>query len=231
MIKAVFIDVDDTLLDFTAYTKESMRKGFPAFGIGEYREEYYPIFHQRNGDLWRALERGELNLERLQQIRWNYVWEGMGLSGDGEAFEDYFKGELFSSAILIPGALELLESLRGRVLLCAASNGPGAQQRNRLRIAGMDRYFDALFISEELGAQKPSPAFFDASFDRLRLLAGEEILPEETLMVGDSMSSDIGGGAAYGMKTCLYRPGYAGEDLTPKPDAIIADLREIANLI
>ena len=231
MIKAVFLDIDDTLLSFQEYTRQAMREGFAKFGIGTYTEDMFPLFHQYNGELWRAIERGELTYERLLKIRWNYIFERLGLSGDGEAFEDYFKGELFHNAIVIPGAMELLEYLRGKVLVCAASNGPDGQQQNRLKISGMMPYFDALFISEEIGVSKPSPAYFDECFRRLSALAGETILPEETLILGDSMTSDIGGGAAYGLKTCLYRPEYEGEPLDPKPDYIITDLREMREIL
>ncbi len=230
MIKAVFIDIDDTLLSFQEYTRQAMREGFPKFGIGTYTEDMFPLFHRYNGDLWRALERGELTYERLLKIRWNYIFEHLGLHGDGEAFEDYFKGELFHNAIVIPGAMELLEYLRGKVLICAASNGPNGQQQNRLKISGMMPYFDALFISEEMGCSKPSTAYFDECFRRLRALTGEEIRPDEVLMLGDSMTSDIGG-AAYGLKTCLYRPEYGGEPLDPKPDYIITDLLEMKEIL
>ena len=87
---------------------------------------------------------------------------------DGEeAALRYFREALHESAIPVPGAHELLEQLHGRFLLCAASNGPYAQQVHRLELSDMRKYFDYLFISEKIGASKPSRAFYDAAFAEL----------------------------------------------------------------
>ena len=136
---------------------------------------------------------------------------------DGIAFERYFREALHESAIPVPGAHELLEQLHGRFLLCAASNGPYAQQVHRLELSDMRKYFDYLFISEKIGVSKPSRAFYDAAFAELNAGRAEPIRPCETLMLGDSPTSDMAGGLQYGMRTCFFRrhpdkPAPAGVD-------------------
>jgi FMN phosphatase YigB (HAD superfamily) len=98
---------------------------------------------------------------QARRIRWNNVFAALGIHFDGPAFEHYFRAALHESAIPVPGAMELLQSLSGRALLCVASNGPYEQQLHRLEIGGMKPYFDYFFISEHAGAAKPAPAFFD----------------------------------------------------------------------
>ncbi|MBR1758403.1 MAG: HAD-IA family hydrolase [Lachnospiraceae bacterium] len=230
MFKAIFFDIDDTLLSFQGYVKESMRTGFPLFGIGNYNEEMFPVFQEVNGELWRELERRETTMAALLHKRWNVIFDALGLSGDGVAFEAYFQEALNTSAILIPGAKELLSSLHGKYLLCAASNGPEFQQKNRMRIGGLAPYIDLWFISGEIGHSKPNKDYFDTCLERLAAHAEEEIPPEEILMVGDSMTSDMGA-AAFGIKTCLYRPGYQGEALTPQPDYVVNTLLQIKELL
>ena len=86
-----------------------------------------------------------------------------------------------------------------------ASNGPGEQQVHRLEIAGMKKYFDYIFVSERIGASKPSKVFFERAFVELNAGRKEIILPEDTVMIGDSLTSDIAGGQAFGMEVCLFR--------------------------
>ena len=230
MIRAVFLDIDDTLLSFRGYVKASMREGFRLFGLPEYTEEMYFVFERENGALWRMLERGELTFAELQNVRWNRVFAALGMQADGHAFEEYFRAQLCTSAIPEDGAMELLQSLAPRCTLCAASNGPYEQQRSRLRLAGMERYFDHFFISERLGAQKPGAEFFSRSFQELHSSGLQDLRPEETVMVGDSETSDMAGGVRFGMHTVLYRPDGSGE----RPEGVehvVGSLRDIPGVI
>lgn len=215
MIRAVLLDIDDTLLSFEAAVRQAMREGFPRFGLGEYREEMLPVYNRVSGDLWRQIERGELTHEGLMRVRWNRVFRALGLEGDGPAFEDYFREVLFWSAVEVPGACELLAWLAPRYVVCAASNGPYGQQVNRLRVAGMLGSFDHVFISEKVGAQKPSREFYDVCMGKLRAAECPGLAPAEVMVVGDSLTSDMAGGAAYGMRTCWYHPGWTGDEEPP----------------
>lgn len=231
MLKAILFDIDNTLLSFDEYVKESMRCGFEEFGIGPYRDEMFGVFLRENSALWHALERGEIDFNELKKQRWNRIFACLGISADGEAFETYFRGQLFDSAIPVEGAMELLQALHGKYLLCAASNGPYLQQVNRLKVGGMLPYFTELFISEEIGSSKPSRRFFEVCAERLKVRTGEEILPCEMMIIGDSLTSDMAGGVGFGMQTCFYHPsGTAvpdGMDLT----YCVTSLREILDFL
>ena len=228
-MKLVLIDIDNTLLDFDAYIRRTMEEGFAHFGLRPYEPWMYDVFHRENNKLWRQIEEGTLTFPELEKIRWNNVFAALDMDFDGVVFEKYFRTALHESAIPVPGAMELLQSLSGRALLCVASNGPYEQQLHRLEIGGMKPYFDYFFISEHAGAAKPAPAFFDYAFRELNENRSVPILPQETLIIGDSLSSDIAGGLQYGMKTCYYRRPGAPAAPTGVDDTV-TDLRQIPAL-
>lgn len=89
-MKAIFIDIDNTLLDFDAYVRESMRAGFARFGLRPYEPWMYDIFVRENDKLWQAIERSELTFARLQEIRWNTVFRALGIEADGIALRAVF---------------------------------------------------------------------------------------------------------------------------------------------
>ena len=161
MIKVVLIDVDNTLLDFDACVKAALKDGFAHFGLPEYREEMFPIFTKINNALWHRIETGELTREQLMKIRFDRIFEALGIAFDGVTFEEYFRQYLFDSAIHVKGAVELLQYLSGKYVVCAASNGPYEQQLHRLEAGGLAPYLTYSFISENVGAEKPSRQFFD----------------------------------------------------------------------
>lgn len=231
MIKAVLLDIDNTLLSFDESVKESMKIGFEKFGIGSYEDGMFSIFSKINSCLWRLIETGDIDLEELESRRWNMIFDSLGFSADGILFEKYFKEFLFESAIPENGATELLEYLSGRYILCAASNGPYEQQVNRLRISGMLDYFSHMFISEEIGFSKPSERFFNVCLNRLNSNAEITVNPCEIMIIGDSLSSDIAGGINSGMKTCYFNPENKTVPSDTKIDYVISSLNEIKNFL
>ena len=231
MPKVILLDIDDTLLSFQAYVREGMKSGFEAFGIGPYEEEMLSVFHQVNARLWHELEEGTLSFEELKKIRWNLVFEALGIQADGVKFEEYFRDRLFDSAIPEDGAMELLAYLKGKYVLCAASNGPYLQQKNRLKTGGMLSYFSHLFISEEIGFSKPSREFFEICLQRLNQGEGKAMAPEEVMIIGDSLSSDISGGKNYGMQTIFYNKKNQAIPREIQPDFIVKNLKEIQSIL
>lgn len=223
--KVIFLDVDNTLLDFDACAADSMRRSFADFGL-EYREEMFPVFTAENDIIWQEIEKGRLTRADLPQVRWQRILPRLGLSADGEAMEERFRRYLEVSAIPVPGAMELLRHLAGRYTLCAASNGPYEQQIFRLRKAGMLPFFAHCFVSERIGHEKPGRAFFDGC---MTYLPG--VRPQECVMLGDSLTADIAGGHAYGMQTIwfdFHNRGWNGE----KPaDEVIGKLSDAKPLL
>lgn len=223
MKKAVFIDIDGTLLDFEACVEESMREGLIERGI-EYKAEMLETFHIINNGLWRDLEKGNLTFERLLEIRWKTVFEALGIELDGPEFEKYFRKRLHESAIPMEGSIKILEYLSGKYRIFAASNGPHEQQVQRLERAGMLGFFEEVFTSGKIGAEKPSEEFFAHCFR-----CAEGTVPEESFMIGDSVTSDMKGGSNFGMKTIWLN--LKNEEKPEFVDYEIKNLYEIKNII
>ena len=231
MIKAILFDIDNTLLSFDEYVKESMKIGFEVFGIGKYTDEMFETFTKVNSSLWHKIESGEIDLTKLQKIRWNMIFDALGFSADGVEFEKYFRSRLFDNAIEEPGAMDLIKYLSGKYTLCTASNGPYLQQLNRLKVGKMAEFFTESFISEDIGHSKPSKEFFNESLNRLNATLNQEIAPNEMMIIGDSLTSDMAGGVGFGMKTCFYNPKNITVPDDLNLDYIVSNLSEIKNIL
>ena len=229
-MKAVFIDIDNTLLSFSEYVKHTMQTGFEHFGLLRYEPYMYDVFTEENNKLWRRIEQGTLVFSELENVRWNIIFARLGINFDGAVFEKYFRCALYDSAIPMPYGDEMLRYLSSKYTLCAASNGPYEQQVHRLEISGMKRFFDYIFISEKLGASKPSEEFFRQAFAELNSGREEAIMPTDTIIIGDSLTSDIEGGRSYGMKTCFYNIGDVESD-NIEVDYVIKELNEIEGIL
>lgn len=231
MPKVIFMDVDDTLLSFDGYVKEAMEQGFRYFGLKAYEPWMFDTFTEINNGFWLQIEQGTLSFEELKKERWNTVFAALDISFDGPTFETYFRDHLNDSAIPEPGALEILGYLHEKYILCAASNGPFEQQKHRLAIAGMTPFFEHLFVSENIGAQKPSKDFFDEAFRRLNRERTEPLCPKDSVMIGDSLTSDMAGGKEYGMMTCFYNRKNRSVPEGREPDIMVCSLSEIAQYL
>ncbi len=231
MIKAVFIDIDDTLLDFEPTCAAAMREGFEKFGIGPYNEGMVSALLDVTAEMWKQIEKEEITYEFLLKERYNRVFKRLGINFDGKIFEDFFRAFLFESAIEVEGAKDFLEYLNGKYILCTASNGPHAQQINRLKNADMLKYFTHCFISESVGASKPSEDFFSYAINKLNEGREEKILPCEIMMIGDSLTSDMTGAKNSGLVSCFLDRKHTGDTRGLKVDHIVQSLKDIFEIL
>lgn len=231
MIKAVLIDIDNTLLDFDAYVKKAMKDGFEIFNLGLYDDSMFRVFQQINNEMWRKIEQGSMTYDELMQERWNKIFTVLNISFDGCRFEKYFRECLFDSAIPIKNALDILAYLKDRYILCVASNGPYDQQMNRLKKGKMFSFFSEFFISEKMGVSKPSKEFFSHCLSELNAERNKqgacEILPSEIIMIGDSLTSDIAGAIDSGFKTCFFDKNNSGNINDLSVDHVVSTLDDI----
>lgn len=225
-LKFLFLDLDDTLLDFglaehaayTAALREMDIDPTPAL---------LARYHVINNQHWERYERGELEREALLVLRHAQLLQELGIRRDPEELERRYRDKLGIGHYFVPGAPELLEYLSGRgYRLFLASNGVADIQYSRLESAGICPYFENIFISEDTGAHKPEQAYFDYCFARI---PGFE--KDRAMIIGDSLSSDIRGGKAAGIKTCwLNRRGLPAPAIDP-PDLEIRQLSELHELL
>ena len=209
----VLFDLDNTLSDFSWSEREALPGVLDQFGVdcsGESAGRYLAVFKQLAAPLWHRLERGELQLDTLNDERFRLFVAATGIDVDPALLAPAYLGWLSRSGGLLPGARELLDELHGEVRLGVVTNGYSAVQRPRLANFDLEKYFEAVVISSEIGHAKPSIDFFAVAFDQL----GDPD-PGSVLVVGDSLSSDIAGGANAGTATCWFNPLGAPPPATP----------------
>ena len=201
MLKNIFLDLDDTILNFTAGEAKALSQTLREAGI-EPTEAILDRYHIINTAHWELLEEGRLTRDEVLVQRFEQLFRELGVNHSGKAISERYEVLLSCQHDFMPGAEQLLKDLSSRYDLYLASNGAAAVQNPRLDDAGLRPYFKGIFISEEMGADKPSKAFFDACF---AAIPGFRL--EETVMVGDSLTSDIRGGRDAGLSPHL---GVAG---------------------
>ena len=200
MLKNIFLDLDDTILNFTAGEAKALSQTLREAGI-EPTEAILDRYHIINTAHWELLEEGRLTRDEVLVQRFEQLFRELGVNHSGKAISERYEVLLSCQHDFMPGAEQLLKDLSSRYDLYLASNGAAAVQNPRLNDAGLRPYFKDIFISEEMGADKPSKAFFDACF---AAIPGFRL--EETVMVGDSLTSDIRGGLNAGLRTVWFNP-------------------------
>ena len=222
---AVLFDLDDTILDFHRAEAVALSKTLRELGL-EPREDILRRYSAINRRQWELLEEGRQTRFETLTRRFEILFAEYEIPVSGVKACDRYEGHLGEGHWFMPGAEELLEKLHGRYALYLISNGAAAVQASRLKSAGIARYFEGIYISETLGAEKPSPAFVERG---LELAPGFE--RTRALIVGDSLTSDIRLGLNTGIRSCWYNPRRQPGRADIRPDFEIAALSELPPLL
>ena len=225
MIKNVFIDLDDTLFDFHKAEAIALAEMLSHFGFSinaELSDRYSLI----NKGQWELLEKKEKTREQVLLDRFSIFFSEIGKDIDPREAREIYEYCLGSGHFFIDGAERLLSDLFGKYDLYLASNGTEAVQVRRIASSGIAKYFKEIFISQAVGFDKPSREYFDACFSRI-----ENFSNEETIIIGDSLSSDILGGKNASIRTCLFNPGAKENKTDIIPDFEVRSLSEIPGLL
>lgn len=226
MIRDVFLDVDDTILDFGRAEKEALASALLQMGV-PVNDESVKCYHEVNLAHWHMLERGEITRERLLVRRFEKFFEQIGVSADAEKTQRVYEYELGCRSYFLEGAEALLESLKvGGYRIFLASNGTTVVQAPRIKASGLDRICHGIFLSEEIGCDKPQKEFFDACFAKI-----ENFSPENAIILGDSLSSDVLGGKNAGIKTCWFNPKKKPLTENVVPDFEISELSDFLEIL
>lgn len=204
MIKTILWDIDGTILNFLAAEKEAIKSCFKILEMGNCTDDMIEVYSKINVKYWEALERGEMTKPEILVGRFREFFECYGLdTSKAEAFNAEYQVRLGDTICFNKNALETVKSLKGRVEQYIVTNGTKVAQTRKLKNSGLDELVDGVFISEDLGIEKPGKGFFDIVFDTI----GKR-RRDEAIIIGDSLTSDIKGGNNAGILTCWYNPGH-----------------------
>ncbi len=200
MIKYVFLDLDDTLLDFVKSERRAIRATLAALGVRP-TKAVVERYHHINAAQWKLLERGEITREQVLRRRFALLFAEYGITCDPDATQRIYEKELGTGHYFIAGAKRLLKRLSKKYQLYLVTNGLATVQTSRLKSAKIAPFFQKIFISQEIGYNKPQPEYFEHCFAAI-----DGFEKEHAIIIGDSLSSDMKGGNAVGMRTCWFNP-------------------------
>lgn len=227
----LFIDLDNTLYDFSGNSREAYCTVYALLGYGRWFdsfEHYFTIYEGYNQQLWALYAEGKITKEHLNAERYAHPLRVAGVP-DADAVGARFWAEAMQrlplGRRLMPYAREALEYLRPRYRLYILSNGFTELQARKMQSAGIDHYFDGVVLSEDIGVNKPDPAIFEHA---LRV-AG--VSKAETLMIGDNFEVDIEGAQQVGIDQVFYNVGRLALGDKRPPTYTIESLLELKDIL
>lgn len=197
MIKAVLIDIDDTIFDFEKCSKNSFLKTLEKFNL-KFKEENFSYFNKVNDILWTKQKLGEINIKEVFIKRDYLMGKYFNLDIEKGLFNDLFVKFLYNEIEMVDGIEDLLLYLSDKYKIFTASNGIYKMQENRLKKSNLDKYFDKIFVSDKIGFEKPDKKFFQKIMDLTKFSN------DDLIMIGDSIKSDIIGAKNSKIKSIYF---------------------------
>ena len=225
MVEFLFIDLDDTILDFKAQEDAAITKTLLDAGIDP-TKEICDRYSQINKEHWARMEKGEITRDQVLYGRFEVLFGELGVTADAKATALAYMENLSEGHYFLPGAEDAVKALSKNYRLFIASNGTAKVQEKRLKSANIGKYFEKIFISQDIGINKPAKGFFDACFAQI---PGFD--PKKAMIVGDSPSSDITGGQNAGILTCWVNPNHRTYSRETPPDYEIENLTQLEELL
>ena len=218
----LLFDADETLLDFPASERAALKGVLEHFSV-PYTEELRATFSSINLALWKQLEKGLVTRDVIRLRRFEQFARAAKISADPKEMSALYVELLGQSCFVLEGAAELCKRLSEKYELYIVTNGIGIVQQSRLAKSGLLPCFKGVFVSEEIGSQKPDKKFFDFIFEKI-----PEKNKEKVIIIGDSMTSDILGGINAGIDTCFFNPW--GREEIYKPTYTVSSYHELESL-
>ena len=206
--KDIFLDLDDTVLDFKKGQHDALFSACDEFGL-VITENDYREYDKINKESWKAYERGDIEKDAMLVRRYERFLSYKNAKGDAEKLNGLYGKYLSMQGCFLPGAKEGVRYLKSKYRLSLITNGNLTTQKGRLAAAGLTDFFDYQFISDGVGFRKPDLEFFTHALE----VSGAK--KEETLVIGDSPSSDILGAHKCGLDALLF--DYKGTTVCPYP--------------
>ena len=225
MIKDIFLDLDDTILDFHMAESVALRKTLTHFGLTP-TDAMVARYSEINDAQWKLLEIGELTRDEVKLRRFALFFAEYGVKVEPQDARIYYENSLGVGHYFMSGAEAMLRSFSPQDRLYIVSNGTTAVQNGRIESAGIAPLFRRIFLSEEIGYVKPQKEFFEHCFAEI-----PDFDRSEAIILGDSLTSDILGGIRAEIRTCWYNPKGADVRADIKPDFEITSLDEFLPLI
>lgn len=223
--KFLLFDADGTLLDFKKSEDEAVREALAMNGFVA-DDADVALYSEINDGLWKKLERGEIEKKVLLYKRFELFYEAVGKDLDAKKTAADYMQTLSTKGYLLDGAQKMCRTLYGKAQMYIVTNGVEFIQRGRYARCGIDKYFNGVFISDAIGIEKPSVKYFDYVAEHV-----DGFCKENTLIIGDSLTSDMLGGINYGIDTCWYNPAGKSAPDTMSLTCVAKNFDEVVDFI
>jgi len=225
-ISWLLFDIDNTLLDFNSASKAAFFNACKAHSLTCDDELYYR-YKKINSQVWEEFERGDISALQLRSLRFERFFEAEQIEPCAPlVFNRGYLEHLVEASEYYHKVPQMLESWKRQYKLSVVTNGLREVQRARLDKLDLSKHFDSIVVSDEIGCAKPSKDYFEYVFNNISNPAPKT----ETLIIGDSLKSDILGGINFGIKTCWLHHSRENETQL-KPDFNIRDIQALDNLL
>lgn len=221
----ILFDADATLFDFKRSEYDAVKDCLEFAGLPA-TDEIIEKYSEINDRYWKMLERREITKSELFIARWRSLLEYYNFDFDAKKIADKYPEKLAQKQYLINGAEEICSKLYGKYKLYIVTNGFAKVQHGRFDSSPICKYFEAMFISEEVGYEKPSAEYFACVSKKI-----ENYDPGKALIIGDSLTSDIKGGITAGIDTCWFNPKGKEAPRDMNITYIINNLAEIEDIL
>jgi 2-haloacid dehalogenase len=222
----ILFDADDTLFDFKRSARHALGQALVDYQITP-TEAHFQVYEGINHEAWMAFERQEITATDLRRIRFERFLDAIGEYRDPVEMNAHYLYLLSRTRFMLEGAVELVATLRSKKYrMGLITNGLQEVQRPRISFAEMDKYFDVIVVSDEIGVSKPHNGFFEYSFEQMGKPDKSEVI-----VVGDSLNSDIKGGMNYGLDTCWFNPKGSANLTEHQPTFQIKRLEELYGIV
>ena len=225
MIENVLIDLDDTILDFQKSERVALSQTLDQLGLSP-TDEILDRYHVINREQWELLERGEITRAQVLERRFTLLFAEYQLNVPAKKAQALYEELLGTMHFFVEGAWELLKTLSASYRLYLVTNGTSHIQRRRLQHAEILPFFTNVFISHEIGFNKPDPRYFEFCFSQI-----PDFKKETAVVIGDSLSSDIRGGNSVDVRTCWFNPTHKKNNTNAVPDFEFDSLQVLPKLL
>jgi len=222
----ILFDADDTLFDFKRSARHALAETLVDHKI-EVSDTHFQIYETINHEVWLAFERQEITAVELRKVRFEHFLNAIGEYRDPIEMNRHYLLLLSKTKFMLEGAVELVESLQQEnYRIGLITNGLKEVQRPRIAQAKMEKYFEVIVVSDEIGVSKPHEGFFEHAFSAMGRPDKREVI-----VVGDSLNSDIQGGNNFGVHTCWFNPRGATNLTGHQPTYQIQKLEQLREIL
>lgn len=229
MIKYILWDIDNTILSFDLAERAAMTKGFDKFSLNINDDRALQVYNLINDKYWKKLENGEMTRKQILSGRFEEFFDQYQIDYDDafiDEFNHFYQEELGRQVFFNDNAKDVLNQLSNGYKQYAVTNGSKTAQEGKLKNSGLDKIFDGVFISENIGFDKPSKEYFDLVFTKIGSQNNDDYI-----IVGDSLSSDMRGANNAKIKNIWYNPKKIENTTDVKIDFTINSLDKVIDIL